>query len=867
MTLRDLRLRLRALFFHRREETGLRDEVDFHLAMETRKRASQGDAAAARHAEVAFGGTERVLEECRDARGLIWLDAAKRDLRHGFRGLLHTPVFTLVAVVTLALGIGANTAIFTWVDAELLRALPYDHPAQLLAIDEYANGRIVSDTYPDFVDFRAQNQRPGGTFSAMAWFQQLGFNLSGAGVPEVVTGADVSGNFFSTLGVHPWLGREFSPGADAATAAPEAVLSFALWQRQFGGSPAALGRTLNLDDRAYSVVGVLPPEFRDYNQTDVFLPAGLFLKDLANSRGSHNDADILARLKPGATSAAAAAQIRAGMAALARAYPASNEGEGTVVRPIRALFVGSDAPMLWMLLAAVGLVLLIACANVANLLLIRTAARQPELAMRAALGASRARLTGQLLVESLLLAALGAGGGIILAVLAMAGLRPLATGVTLRLNAPVLAFTLGLTVLAALLFGTLPALRASRSGVGAGMRATRTGRRGALVVAEVALALMLAAGAGWMLKSFSRLMAVNPGFRAQQVLTFGTSLGGPRYAADITRLDFARRVLARLQALPGVSVAGIGTALPLSGDHDRADITIDGVPLPAPGHFPHPDFHAISPGYLPALGLPLMRGRNFNAGDTAASPQVALVNESLAKQYWPNQDPIGRRFWLGHPAPQNHNLVTVVGVVGNTRQYGLNAPIRLEVYQPFEQSASSHPQFVLRTEVPPLSLSPAAAAAVHAVDAEVPVVGAQSMDAMVAASVASPRTTLWLLAIFGGLALVLAAIGIYGVVAYAAQQRANEIGVRMALGAGGGAIARLVGGESVRWIGAGLALGLVGALGAGHFIASLLFGVTPADVEVLATVTGILLLVGLLASAVPVWRAARLDPWQALRRE
>ncbi|MGH9482539.1 MAG: ABC transporter permease, partial [Terriglobales bacterium] len=380
----------------------------------------------------------------------------RRDFKYAFRLLLRAPGFTVVAVLTLALGIGANTDIFAWVNAELLEALPYRQPDRLLVLNEFANGRTVSVTYPDYLDWQRDNQTQHGAFAAMAWFQQQGFNLSGAGEPQQVQAADVSANFFATLGVRPALGREFSPGADSGAAAPEAILSYGLWQRQFGGSAAAIGKTLNLDQAAYTVAGVLPASYRDYNQTDLFVPAGRLLKRISD-RGDHNDATVIARLAPGASAAGAGAQMRAEMAKLALAYPASDAAEGSVVRPIRALFVGNDAPMLWLLLVAVGLVLLIACVNVASLMLARTAARRPEWAVRAALGAGQGRLLRQLLIESLMLAAPGAVAGVGLAAAGLAGLQRLASNATLRLSLPVLGYAFGAAVLSAGVFGLAPA--------------------------------------------------------------------------------------------------------------------------------------------------------------------------------------------------------------------------------------------------------------------------------------------------------------------------------------------------------------------------------------------------------------------------
>ncbi|HXR97542.1 MAG TPA: ABC transporter permease [Terriglobales bacterium] len=789
-----------------------------------------------------------------------------QDLRFALRQLRRSPGFAVTAVLVLALGIGANTAIFSWVDAELLRALPYQQPNQLVVINEYANGRTVSDTYPDFLDFRQQNASGSGVFSSMAWFQQHGFNLSGAGQPEQASGADVSANFFATLGVRPALGRDFTASADTANASAEAVLAYPLWQRQFGGSAAALGTVIRLDDRAYTIVGVLPMGFKDYNQTDVFVPAGLFLKDI-NDRGSHSDSDIVARLKPGATLAMAVTQQRLAMQRLAQAYPETNENEGAVVRPIRELFVGGDAPMLWLLLAAVGLVLLIACANVANLMLIRTTARQQEWAIRAALGAGRGRLLRQMITESVALAALGGVAGLALAQWALQGLRQLTIGGNaapeLRLSLPVLAFTVAVTLATALLFGLAPA----REVINSGLKKATSSARDYLVIAEVALALMLTLAAGLTLKSFSQLTRINPGFRPEQTLKLDASLAGPRYATDAALAAFERGALARLQALPGVTAVGLGTNLPMTDSHDRSDVTIADRPDVPHGHAPHPDLHSISPGYLAALGLPLLSGRNVAAGDQAGAPLVALVNASFARQFWPGQSALGRQFWRGHPSADNHRLVTIVGVVGDTKQYGLQAPVRLEVYYPFEQAPPDSPTFVLRTRLAPLSLANEATQALHAQDATVPVIHVKTMNAVVAASVSNPHATLLLLAIFGGLALLLSAVGIYGVISYSTQQRTQEIGLRMALGADASNIAKLVGGQSLRLIAIGIAVGLAAALAFSRVLSTYLFGVSATDPEVFAAVTVILVAVGLAASLPPMLRATRVAPQQALKQQ
>ncbi|MGH9468480.1 MAG: ABC transporter permease, partial [Terriglobales bacterium] len=774
------------------------------------------------------------------------------------------------AVLTRALGIGANTAMFSWVNAELLQALPYAHPSRLVVLQQWFDGRNVSNSYPDYLDWRQDNRKQNGSFSSLAWVQWLNSDLSGAGAPQVVPTADVSANYFSTLGVMPVLGRIFSPGADSGGARHEAILTWALARQQFGIADRALGKTINVDQaQAYTVVGVLPPAFREPQQTELFLPVGLQLK-VDSDRGYRGNDAVLGRLKPGATSAAAAAQMRAEMARLSRIYP-DDSGVGSVIAPLRSLFVGTDAPMLWLLLGAVGLVLLIACANVANLMLTRTAARQQEFTVRAALGAGRGRLLRQALAESLALGIVGAALGLLVAEAGMRGLAalmPVAANevVPLGLSLPVLVFTAVLALAATVVFGLGPALGASRlqwsSRGSAGLHWRR--RRQVLLASEVALALMLTAGAGLMLKSFARLMAVNPGFQVSHVLTLDRRLAGPRFASAAAVLSFERQALAKMQLLPGVSAAGIGTDLPLTGDHDRSSFYIVGRPLPPRGQYPHPDVHEISAGYLPALGLPLLAGRNFNAGDVAGAPYVELVSESFARAYWPRaQDALGQQlccFARGAHA-------TIVGIVGDTRQYGLNAPERMEVYLSFAQAPPQHPFFVLRTLVPPLSLAPEASAIFHGLDPALPVPEFHTMQQVENSSVGQPQAMLWLLAAFGGLALLLAAIGIYGMVSYATERRTAEIGIRMALGADRAAVARMIGGETLKLVAIGIGVGLIGLLIAGRALAAQLYAVSPRDPAILAAAAAVLLLVAALGCALPVRRATRVDPTTALRQE
>ncbi|MGH9466479.1 MAG: ABC transporter permease, partial [Terriglobales bacterium] len=540
---------------------------------------------------------------------LLWGSDLARDLRHALATWRRAPGFAVIAVLTLALGIGANTAMFSWVNAELLQALPDAHPSRLMVLQEWSHGRRVAVCYPDYLDWRQDNHRQNGSFSSLAWIGWLHLDVGGAGSPEVVPAAYVSANYFSTLGVPPVLGRSFSPGADTGAAKHELVASWGLATRRFGAASRALGQPLNLDQAAtYTIVGVLPPQFRTAQQTELFAPIGVDLKDNTD-RGDRGDGAVIGRLTPGASFEQAAAQMRTEQARLDRAYPGTDQGIGSTIAPLRSLFVAGDAAMLWLMFAAVGLVLLIACANVANLTLTRTAVRQQEWGVRAALGAGRGRLIRQLLTESLALGTAGVAIGLLVAEAGMHGLAalmPVAGNeiVPLGLGWPVLAFTAAVALLVVVLTGLGPALTAPRlqwSGRGSASLGWRH-RREVLLIAEVALALILTAAAGLTLKSFARLMAVNPGFQPAHVLTLDRRLAGPRYASDTTRLQFEQQALVKMSALPGVEIAGVGTDLPLTGDHSRNDVSIVGRPTPERGHYPHPDFHFISPGYLPALG-------------------------------------------------------------------------------------------------------------------------------------------------------------------------------------------------------------------------------------------------------------------------
>ncbi|MGH9593216.1 MAG: ABC transporter permease, partial [Bryobacteraceae bacterium] len=592
------------------------------------------------------------------------------------------------------LGIGANTAVFSVVYDVLLRPLPYKNASRLIVLNETTpQVGTVSVSYPNFLDWRAASK----TFYQMAAVHQVHFNLAGVSQPENISGDAVSANYLSMLGVRPILGRDFYASEEKAGTAPVLLLSYALWQSHFAGDPGAAGKTITLDGRSFTIAGVLPPDYRALDKTDVLLPIGVWAtRDSdATERGSRGDMNVVARLAPGVSFARARAEMNGIVSRLATEYPAENGQGGVVLEPIRETFAGDMGTVSLVLFGAVLFVLLIACANVANLFLLRGASRTKEVALRIAFGASRGRIIRQMLTESLVLATLG---GVLGVALAAAGVRGLARMIpmemlstaTLEINGAVLLFAGAVAILAAFLFGLVPAMQSMNPDVQNELReSTRTasasGRqnrlRGVLVVCEISLALVLLVGAGLMMKSLYRLMNVDPGFRPDRLLTMEIDLRGQQYNQHPAILSFWQQTLAGVRALPGIESAALGTGVPMTNDHSRADVTIEGMAPVSLGNYPHPDVHVVSPGYVATLGVPLLRGREFTESDNLAAPRLAMVNATLAKQFFPRNDAIGKRFMFGHPSPRNQpKWYTITGVVGDTRMYGLQNPARLEVY-------------------------------------------------------------------------------------------------------------------------------------------------------------------------------------------
>ena len=804
------------------------------------------------------------------------MSAILQDLKFAVRMLVKSPGFTVVAILTLALGIGANTAIFSIVNAVLLRPLPFKNSSQLVVLREtYKIVGNVSVSYPDFLDWRQQSD----SFAAMSVINNVNFNLSGVAQPESIDGYAVSPNFLALLGVRPVLGRDLLPSEERPGTAPVILLSYQLWQSHLGGDPGVIGRSITLDGRSFSIVGILPPTFRFLDTTDVIVPIGVFAAEFTD-RAQRGDMDVVGRLSPGVALSLAAVEMETITARLAAQYPQSNYGFGAHLESLRDAFSGDTRLAVLVLFGAVVFVLLIACVNVANLFLVRGAARAREIALRLAFGASRGRVIRQMLTESFVLAVCGGVLGIILGAWGISGLGYLLHANSLqtmgvRMDLGVFLFAAAMIVLVSFAFGLIPALQATRPDLHetlkeGGRSATSTrGQhrlRGALAIAETALALVLLVGAGLMLKSLYHLIQVSPGFQPARVLYMEMDLRSDQYSKDPAILNFWQQVLDRVRVIPGVQSAALGTVVPLTGNHRRSDITIEGLPIPAPGEFPHPDRHTISSGYIATMGIPLLRGRNFSDADNETAPDVALVNSTLARRFFTDGDPIGKRFLWGQPG-KDEKWITIVGVVADTRLYGLDNPARLEVYSPYRQRPSADMSLVVRSAVDPASLTSSIRAAVAAIDKDQPLFDIHTMQQLVDDSISTRRLTLVLLGIFSALALILAAIGIYGVMAYSVALRTQEIGIRMALGAQQKDVLRLVLGQGARIAFFGVAIGLATAAALARLLSSLLFSVSASDPFTFATVAALLVAVALLACYIPARRALRVDPIIALRYE
>ncbi len=809
-----------------------------------------------------------------------------QDLRYGWRMLRRSPGFTAAAVVALALGIGANTAIFSVLDAVLLKPLPYEDPERLVKLWTRFRGiGIPGDrnwfSAPEFTDLRRLNQ----SLSHLAAISRGNYNISGSagGVPERVEGAAVSPSLFPMLGVQSQIGRVFlneeeQPGRDAVC-----LISHGLWQRRFGADRDLPGRTLVVNGRSFQVVGVLPAWFQYPAEAEMWTPLAFTPEALApNNRGSHG-LEVLARVKPALSLQQARADLEAAARTVteqSRDYPYRQFDFTFLMIPLLEEMVGDVKTALWILMGAVGFVLVIACANVANLQLARASAREREIAIRAALGAGRGRLVQQLLTESVLLALLGGLAGWLLA---RWGLRALVTMAAAsfprvagaEMDWRVLGFTMLASLATGVLFGLAPAMQVSRQanseslkegGRGASAGAAPLRLRRLLVVGEVALSLALLVGAGLLLKSFLRLQQVDGGFRPQGVLTLRLMLPQARYPKPEQVRGFYRDLIDRVRTLPGVEAAGATVALPLSGGGGSGTTTVDSRAVSPDKASPEADWRAVTPGYFEAMGVALVRGRYFDDRDSEQAAPVAIIDETMANTYWPGEDPIGKRLKRGG-AQSTNPWMTIVGVVRHVRYRTLEAASRTQLYWPHTQFPVRLMSMAVRTSQDPRSLAATIQKQVQALDPDQPIYRVATMEELVADSLARRRLSMLLLALFAGTALVLAAVGIYGVMAYSVEQRAHEIGIRMALGAERWHVLRLVLGQSLALTTAGVALGLAGSLALTRLLRTLLFNVQAHDLATFAAVAAGLSLVALAASYIPARRASRVDPMVALRYE
>ena len=802
-----------------------------------------------------------------------------QDLRYGFRMLTKTPVVTLIAVLTLALGIGANTAIFSVVNTVLLKPLPFADPDSLMVLQERNEQvGVQSVAWPNFLDWREQSQ----SFTAMAAYRLQGFHLAGGERPARPMGGSVSASFFPLLGARPALGRTFTEEEDKPGAAPVVVLSHRLWATRFGSDPGIIGQAVTLDGSPHTVVGVMPADFGFFRQTaELYVPVGLSGDNpVWLDRGNHPGLRVLGRLKPGVSQESARTEMSAIARRLEEQHPKSNSGQQVDIAPLLENQVGEVRPSLFLLLAAVGFVLLITCANVANLLLTRASVRRREIAIRTALGASRWRVVRQLLAESLLLALIGGVAGLLLALWGVDSLVSLAPeGIPrlegTRIDGAVLGFTLGLSLLTGFVFGLAPALQASRLDLTGALKDNSRGATtgpsqkrvwGALLVAEVALAVILVIGSGLMIRSIVRLQSADPGFNPERVLALDVPLSAGKYKERPPRLAFFDQTLERVRGLPGVESAAAVLCLPVAGGCWGSVYLVEGRPVPPQSELPSAAFNFVTPDYFRTMQIPLRAGRAFDRNDTPESPPVIIVNEAMARRYWPGESAVGKRIKQGFPQ-DDVPYREIVGVVGDVKQGALDEDLEPEVFLPYAQGMVREMSLVVRTTAEPMLAANSVRQAIAGIDRDQPVERVQPMTQYLADSMARRQFSTLLLGVFAAVALLLAAVGLYGVMSYSVAQRTHEIGIRMAMGARGRDILKMVVGQGLTLTLIGVGLGIAGALALTRLMMSLLYDVSATDPLTFVGVALILAVVALVACLVPARRAAKVDPMVALRYE
>jgi putative ABC transport system permease protein len=886
-TLRELGSRIRGLIHKSRRDADLNDEVAAHLDCLAEENVRRGMSAqdARDAARRDFGAVEQIKETYRERRGLPMLETLIQDLRFGSRTLRKNPGFTFVAILTLALGIGANTAIFSVVNALLLTPLRYRQADRLVMVWENlrtGNNPQNNISPANFLQWQDHNT----SFEQMAAMYDDHLNLTGDGDPEQIPYKGVSPNFFSLLGVDPFLGQTFSaengvPGKDQV-----AILSFGLWQRKFGGDRSIIGKSIQIDAHPYTVIGVMPRGFQLFvkegsftgEQSEMWLPIAFTARSRV-PRGRYMAA--IARLKPDVSLAQAQSQMDALASALEKQWPVFDKDWGINLVPIREQFVGNFRQALLVLLGAVAFILLIGCTNVANLLLARAAQRQREIAIRAAMGAGRKRIARQLITESILLAGFGGAFGLVLAVwgsrvLFALGPKDMLGQNSVTLDWRVLTFTMVVSLATGVIFGLGPSLVSISSNVNADLKeggrdssgSARGNRmRSALLVLETGLALVLLVGSGLCVRSFYLLVAVNPGFAPQNLLTMKLSLPAASYPTDEKRIAFYRQLIQRTDALPGVHAASADSWLPFTTLGAATDFQIVGRATPAVSDMPVTDVRIVEPDYFRTMGIPLFAGREFNDRESTSISHVVIINQALATTFFPNEDPIGKLLLIDMKDPKEQAPTEIIGVVGNVKHEGLNTTPRAMVYWPHPELALPFMTLVVRTDANPLSLVGAVRQQVKSLDPTLPVSDIATMEQRMADSVAQTRFSTLLLSLFAALAIVLASVGIYGVTSYGVTARTHEIGLRMALGAQPGDVQRMFLGQGLRSSLLGLSLGLIASLALTRFLASLLFHVSPYDPATFIAMAILLCTVASFASYIPARRATQVDPLVALRHE
>ena len=816
-----------------------------------------------------------------------------QDVRYATRMLLKHPGITFIVIVALALGIGANTAIFSVVNAVLLQPLPYEESDRLVFLTEStATVDEMSLAYPNFMDWRAQNH----VFDKIGVYNRQSYNLTGAGEAERIITGQVSADLFSALRVNAQLGRVFTNEEDKPGATPVVVLSHALWQRRFGGQANIINQALTLNGKSYTVIGVMPQGYQFPSRAEMWVPVGQLSGDATwRQRSNHMGLWAVARLKPGVSLASAQADMENIALNLERQYPDINAGSRVKIQPLIEVFVSEIRRALWVLFAAVAFVLLIACANIANLLLARASARQKEMAIRSAMGAGRWRIVRQLLTESVLLALVGGSFGLLLArwgidLILYVSPDAIPRSKEISLNWRVMSFTIGVSCVTGVLFGLVPALQSGGVNVHKTLKETGrgvTGRhwlRSSLVVVEVAMTLVLLIGAGLMLRSFYRLQNISPGFSYEHVTSFSVSLPAQKYATEAQRADFYKRLLDNSRALPGVEATAATSGLPLGNNGWQTSFAVDGRPLPPRDQIPSMSACLVTPDYFRAMNIPLKAGRYFVDSDnrsfltgkdlskfnenekTMAGLNSIIIDEEFARRYWPNEDAVGKRVKLG---PQDKlPIVTVVGVVGRVKMEGLRQESnRVQGYFPYAQILGSDMTVIVKGSSDPNQMMAAVREQVREIDANQPIYSIRTLNEILAESVAPERLNLTLLGLFAGVALLLAIVGIYGVMSHAVTQRTHEIGIRMAVGAQPRDVFRLVIGQGMMLALIGVAFGLVGAFGLTRLMTTMLFGIAPNDPATFASIALVLTLVALAACYLPGRRATKVDPLVALRYE